>query len=137
MNRRGETDWSLIAFLTLGVLVVWAGIIFVPVWADNFDVKEGVAAAFNRAGRDSDEQMRATIRTYTEKVGTHKETDEFGYLVEKTGLGVTDEQITIERDTVRNRVLVQVNYVREVKLKPLKKVVKWAFEVKREGPVQQ
>lgn len=121
--------------IAAAIAAIYCAVIFLPVWADNFDVKEAVAAAFNTSGRNDDEKMRELIKARTAQTATHTETDEFGYTVEKPGLGLTDEDILIERDTVQNKIKVQVNYERKVKLKPLKKIVRWKFKVKREGPI--
>lgn len=135
MNRRGETDWSLMLMIAAAIAAIYCGIIFLPVWADNFDVREAVAAAYNTSGRNDDEKLRELIRERTKETATHLAVDEFGYAVEKPGLGLTDEQILIERDTVRGQIKVEVKYQRRVKMKPLKRIVRWNFEVKREGPI--
>lgn len=121
--------------LAAAIAAIYCAVIFLPVWADNFDVKEAVAAAYNTSNRNDDEKLRELIKKRTAETATHTETDEFGYTVEKPGLGLTDEDILIERDTVQNRIKVQVNYERKVRLKPLKRIVRWKFQVKREGPI--
>lgn len=115
---------------------IYAGVIFIPVWADNFDVKEALAAAYNSASREPDEALRAKIRWMLRNTGTHKEDDGYGNIVVKPGLGISDEDIVIERNGVTNTISISLDYRREVRLKPTKKTVTLNFSESRQGPLE-
>jgi hypothetical protein len=96
---------------------IYVGAKVVPVYVDNLDVKEAVEAAFNLAGRNkNDSILRAEIRDRTGRMGTHVETDTWGNDQIIPGLGLTDEQIVIERSRVTDNVRIEVTYQREVDL---------------------
>jgi hypothetical protein len=107
---------------TLAVLAAIASAIYVaakvmPLYVDNLDVKEAVEAAFNLAGRNNnDGLLRAEIRDRTSRMGSHVETDSWGNDIVVPGLGLTDEQIVIERSRVTENVRIEVTYQREVDL---------------------
>jgi hypothetical protein len=107
---------------TLAVLAAIASAIYVaakvvPVYVDNLDVKEAVGAAFNLAGRNNNDSiLRAEIRERTSRMGSHVETDKWGADQVVPGLGLTDDQIVIERSRVTDNVRIEVTYQREVDL---------------------
>jgi len=107
---------------TIAGVAVLAGALYVaakivPLYVDNMDVKEAVDAAFNLAGRNSNDSiLRAEIRDRTSRMGTHVETDQWGVDHVVPGLGLTDEQITIERSPITENVRIEVLYQREVEL---------------------
>ena len=107
---------------TLVVLAAVAGAIYVaakvvPLYVDNLDVKEAVEAAFNLAGRNNNDGiLRAEIRERTSRMGSHVETDKWGNDQVVPGLGLTDDQIVIERSRVTDNVRIEVTYQREVDL---------------------
>jgi hypothetical protein len=107
---------------TLAVLAAVASAIYVavkvvPVYVDNLDVKEAVEAAFNLAGRNNNDSiLRAEIRERTSRMGSHVESDKWGTDRVVPGLGLTDDQIVIERSRVTDNVRIEVTYQREVDL---------------------
>lgn len=126
-SRSPRVDWASVSKLVknLGTLVVLAAIAcaiyvaakVVPLYVDNLDVKEAVEAAFNLAGRNNNDSiLRAEIRERTSKMGTHVETDKWGNEQVVPGLGLTDDQIVIERSRVTDNVRIEVTYQREVDL---------------------
>lgn len=107
---------------TLAVLAALASAIYVaakvvPLYVDNLDVKEAVEAAFNLAGRNNNDSiLRAEIRERTNRMGSHVETDKWGNDQVLPGLGLTDDQIVIERSRITDNVRIEVTYQREVDL---------------------
>ncbi len=107
---------------TLAVLAAIASAIYVaakvvPLYVDNLDVKEAVEAAFNLAGRNNnDGLLRAEIRDRTNRMGSHVETDTWGNDRVVPGLGLTDDQIAIERSHITENVRIEVTYQRAVEL---------------------
>jgi hypothetical protein len=107
---------------TIAVVAVLAAVIYVaakivPFYVDHMDVKEAVEAAFNLAGRNTNDSiLRAEIRDRTKLMGNHVETDSWGVDHVVPGLGLTDDQITIERSRITDNVRIEVLYHREVDL---------------------
>ena len=106
----------------LVVVAAIAGAIYVaakvvPLYVDNMDVQEAVEAAFNLAGRNNnDSLLRAEIRDRTSRMGSHVTTDSWGVDHVVPGLGLTDDQILIERSRITDNVRIEVTYQREVDL---------------------
>jgi hypothetical protein len=104
----------------LAVAAAIAGVIYVvakvaPFYVDHMDVEEAVSATFNLARRNgNDGVLRAEIRSRTGRMGTHVERDSWGIDQVVPGLGLTDEQIEIERSQITENVRIEVNYQREV-----------------------
>ncbi len=124
----------LIAAVVAGLYWVF---IFAPLYVDNFAVKEAVDAMYHQSGRWPDERLVSELvsRLNAPNVGTHKEDDGFGNVREVGGLGIKEEQVIVFRDTARNTISVQVDYWREVQLKPTSKIRTVRFVVKKEGPI--
>ncbi|WP_143196059.1 hypothetical protein [Archangium sp. Cb G35] len=129
----GKISFGGLVLLILVVGGLYLGVMLIPVYADNFDVKEAVAVAFNRSPTADDETLRRVIIERTSQVGTHWDTDKFDQDVLVPGLGLTDENITIERSTVSPNVRIEVDYERRVQLKPTNNVRVIRFHVVKEG----
>jgi hypothetical protein len=127
---------NLVGLLLLGALAagVWAAVLLVPLYVDHLDVKEAVTVVHNLAGRvHNDGVLRAELRERTRGLASHLEPDDFGVLRSVPGLGLTDEQIVIERNPVTGSVLVEVRYEREVRLRPTRRTHTLSFRAQREG----
>jgi hypothetical protein len=124
---------------TLTVLAAIASAIYVaakvvPVYVDNLDVKEAVEAAFNLAGRNTNDGiLRAEIRERTSRMGSHIEWDKWGTDQIVPGLGLTDDQIVIERSRVTDNVRIEVTYQRAVDLSLFNYVHVMELSVVKEG----
>lgn len=128
---------SLALLLAIAGGIYWL-IMFSGVYLDNFDVKEAIDIAYNQAGKArSDQELKALIKMRTNQptLGTHQEPDPYGGVRTVPGLGLTDDDITIERDSVNNTIRIQVNYTREVRLKPTLRVQRVSFRPSRMGPI--
>jgi hypothetical protein len=130
----GRISFGGLVLLTLVAGGIYLGVMFVPFYVDNLDVKEAVAVAYNRAARTTDdESLRTGIIESTSNMGTHWERDQFDRDILMPGLGLTPEQILIERSDVTRDIRIQVDYTRRVRLKPTNKVHTLHFSVVREG----
>ena len=130
----GKISFGGLVLLTLVAGGIYAGVMFVPFYVDNLDVKEAVAVAFNRSAQSSDDDaLRALIIERTSDLGNHWERDRFDRDILVPGLGLTPEQITIERSEVSGKIRIQVDYTRRVRLKPTKNVHTLRFRVVKEG----
>ena len=124
---------TLVLLLLLGG-AVYVVALYVPLYVDSLDVKEAVAAAHNLAGRNlNDAVLRGEIRQRTSEMGTHEEPDGWGGLRTVPGLGLTDEQIRIERNGVTGSVRIEVLWDRTVTLKPTRRTHTFHFRVLKEG----
>ena len=124
---------------TLAVLAavlcgIYAAMKIVPLYVDNMDVKEAVEAAFNLAGRNNNDSiLRAEIRERTSRMGSHVETDSWGNDRVVPGLGLTDDQIVIERSRVTENVRIEVTYQREVEFSLFNYVHVMELQAVKEG----
>ena len=124
---------TLVLLLLLGG-AVYVGALYLPLWVDSLDVKEAVAAAHNLAGRNlNDALLRNEIRTRTAQMGTHEEQDTWGNVRSVPGLGLTDEQILIERNPVTGSVRIEVEWDRVVTLRPTRRAHTFHFRAVKEG----
>jgi len=106
---------------------------FAPVYLDNIDVTDAVASAFNQVGQLPDDRIVEQLKGKMLNIGTHRELNADGELVEARGLGLDDDAVTYERAPDTNVVSIQVRYVREVRLKPTSRWVKVRFGPKKTG----
>ncbi len=113
---------------------IYLGVMLVPVYVDNFTVKEAVTVAHNRIAQGADdESIRNVIMERTSRLGYHWERDRFDQNIRVPGLGLQPEQIIIERSMVTPSVKIQVDYERRVRFAPSKYVRTVRFQVVREG----
>lgn len=113
---------------------IYVGAKIAPFYVDNMDVKEAVDAAFNLAGRNTNDSiLRAEIRDRTSRMGSHVETDSWGVDHVVPGLGLTDDQIVIERSRITDNVRIEVTYQREAELSLFNRVHVVELRVVKEG----
>jgi hypothetical protein len=130
----------LIAAL-LGALY-WA-IMFGPLYIDNLSVREAADIGITFARINDDAIINGALRRINigqdgkDPIGSHMEENEDGTQVEKPGLALTAENITIERDPAAKTIKVSIDYSRTVRLKPTSNVRTLTFHVEKEGPAPQ
>ena len=124
MRPYGKVNLIGVAILAALVYGVWWGITYVPARMDHLDVKESVKAAANQAKTDNEANAKHVLmsKLNNKDFAWHREEDEAGVLQRKGGLGVKDEQVTLQKDDVTNLITVTVEYTREIELKPFDKV---------------
>jgi hypothetical protein len=134
MRPSGKVSLGNLVLLALVAGAIYYVVIVVPLHVDHLDVKEAVAAVHNQAGRTrNDQQLRFEIRSRTNQMGQHVEYDRFGNPNVVPGLGLTDDQIIIERSNVDNSVRVEVSYSRTVRLKPTQREYTLHFRAVKDG----
>ena len=130
---------NLIAVVILGAVAygIWWIITFSGIYLDNLDVKEAVAGAFNESNRKDDDKLAAAIfsKCNLSSLGTHEDDDGWDNVKTMGGLGLKNENVTIVRDEVANRISITVEYQRKVELKPFSKVRVVNFRVAKEGTI--
>ena len=134
MRNAGKVNLVTLVLLALIAGGLYFVVMVAPFYVDHMDVKEAVAAAHNLAGRNpNDGVLRAEIRGRTTRMGQHLERDTWGVEKLVPGLGLTDDQITIERSGVTQNVRIEVAYDREVQLKPTNYIHTMHFSAVQEG----
>lgn len=130
----GKISFGGLVFLLLIAGGIYLGVMLVPVYIDNFTVKEAVTVAHNRVAQGADDEaIRNVIMERTSRLGYHWERDRFDQNIRMPGLGLQPEQITIERSMVTPSVKIQVDYERRIRFAPSKYVRTLRFQVVREG----
>jgi len=129
---RGAVNPLSVIVIVAIVAAIYYVAIFAPAYLDNIDVTDAVVSAYNQTGQAQDETIRTNLRDKLKRIGTHREPNENGELVEVLGLGIPDEDVTYEVNP-DNTVTVQVKYVREIRLKPTGKWSKLRFSPSKHG----
>jgi hypothetical protein len=130
----GKISFGGLVFMLLVVGGIYLAVMLVPVYIDNFTVKEAVTVAHNRAAQGADDSMMTgVIIERTSRLGYHLERDRFDRDIRMPGLGLQPEQITIERSFVTPSIKIQVDYERRVRFAPSKYVRTLRFRVVKEG----
>jgi hypothetical protein len=114
---------------------IYGCIFFSTAYLDNLDLKTQISAAFNQAAMLDDQGLRRFIEAHTGQVGNHIEEDPFGNPREVLGLGLKDDDITIERNEVAQTILIRVDYMRRIVLKPTTRVYWLRLHPQLAGPI--
>ena len=114
---------------------IWAIIIFSTPFFDNMDLKDKVVGAYNESDRYPDADLKKLVKSYSDAIGEHDQDDGYGNIRSAPGLGLTDDNITIERDDVARRIHFHLEYDRKVVLKPFGKAIYRHMMVDKEGPI--
>jgi hypothetical protein len=131
----GKINLIAVVLLLGAVAFIYSVIMFSKPLLDNLDVKEHIEAAYNQADGMDDQRMKLLIETRCASVGDHEEDDGFGTIRTRPGLGLTDENITIERNEVAQTISVRVEYARKVTLAPTTRVYILHFHPEISGPI--
>ncbi|MBI3183087.1 MAG: hypothetical protein HYZ28_13195 [Myxococcales bacterium] len=136
MRPTGKVNYVTLALIVAALGGIYWVIFFAPVYLDNMDVKEAIEAAYNQSSQLGDDPLRKFVldRVNSSQLGNHREDDGYGNVKVVGGLGIKPEQITIERNEVTRRIRIQVEYAREVVLKPTSRVRTVRFRPQKEAP---
>lgn len=127
-KKHGKIDLFGLFLLFMLAFGIYAGLMFVPVYIDNFSVSHAVAVGCNLASIGStDRKVRTEIRELLRPGGDDA----------VPGLHLTDDQIVIERNHTAQTVSVHLDYARHVKLAPFGRTVTVAFHPKSESPMRR
>ena len=122
--------------LILGVLTfIYSVVMFSKPVLDNLDVKEHISAAYNQAQGMDDQRIKQLLENRTANLGEHDEDDGFGNIHTVPGLGLSDDNITVERNEVAQTISIRVDYVRKVVLVPTTRVYALHFHPEQSGPI--
>jgi hypothetical protein len=134
---RGSVNLVSLTLLVVAVSGAYLAWIWVPLWLDDLDVREALAAGVGQLGTEVTSLdaggVQRVVAGRLRNVGSHWEEHD-GKQVEVPGLGVEPDDVKVEREgrTVR----LTVDYDRTVKLKPLERYQTFHFHTTREGTVR-
>ncbi len=116
---------------------IYAAVMFVPTYLENFDVKDVANSAFHSFKDTGEAGLRVSVldTLNSDRFGTHEEYDEDGVLVTKPGLGLKDDQLQVQYDEKTRTLWLHFEYSRKIVLKPSDKVkvLNFVFD-RREKP---
>lgn len=133
---RGAVNLVSLTLTVAFVSAVYLAWIYIPLWLDDLDVREALAAG---AGQLTSESLGLTEAAVQKKVsiglnqvGYHWE-EQDGRQVQVPGLGLEPDDVQIERSANANSARLTVDYARTVKLKPLERYWTLRFHTSREA----
>ena len=126
--------------LTVAVLsAAYLGWIYIPLWLDDLDVREALAAGVGQLTSENlgmtEAAIRKTIANRLATVGYHWE-EQDGRQVQVPGLGVEPDDVKIERGADGRSGQLSLDYARTVKLKPLERYWTLQFHTSRQATLK-
>ena len=127
---------TLTVAVVAGVYLAW---IYIPLWLDDLDVREALAAGVGQLTSENlgmtEAAIQKTVANRLAKVGYHWE-EQDGRQVQVPGLGLEAEDVQIERGADGKSGRLSVDYVRTVKLRPLDRYWTLRFHTSREATLR-
>jgi len=121
-----------VAFVS-AVYLAW---IYIPLWLDDLDVREALAAGVGQLTSENQGMTEAAIQkavaSRLSRVGYHWE-EQDGRQVQVPGLGIEADDVQVERGADGRSGRLSVDYARSVKLKPLEQYWTLRFHTSREA----
>jgi hypothetical protein len=131
----GKINLIGLVLLLGAAALVYSVVMFNRPVLDNLDVKEAISAAYNQAEGLDEHAIKQMIENRTQQVGEHDEDDGYGNIKTVSGLGLTDDNITVERNEVAHSISIRVDYARKVILAPTHKVYVLKLHPEQSGPI--
>jgi hypothetical protein len=124
---------TLTVAVVAGAYLAW---IYIPLWLDDLDVREALAAGVGQLTSENQGMTEAaiqkTVASRLAQVGYHWE-EQDGRQVQVPGLGIEAEDVQIERGRDGRSGRLSVDYARTVKLKPVERYWTLRFHTSREA----
>ena len=138
MRNNGETNPGTYVVVVLLAAAGFYVYHVAPVYWDNLEAKEAAAEALNVYILKGEETARAGLmfRLNNNKSTSHYEVDDEGVESVKPGLGLKEENVTIDVDQKTNKISVRVEYDRVIEFKPLKKRKLFHLVAKKVGTIK-
>jgi hypothetical protein len=128
--------------LTLTVTVVsgaYLGWLYIPLWLDDLDVREALAAGVGQLTSENlgmtEAAIQQNVAARLARVGYHWE-EQDGKQVQVPGIGLEPDDVQIERAADGRSGRLTVDYGRSVKLKPLERYWTVKFHTTREATLR-
>ena len=127
---------TLTVALVSGAYLAW---IYVPLWLDDLDVRETLAAGVGQMTAEvsalDGPAVQRMVAGRLAKVGYHWEEQE-GRQVQVPGLGIDPQDVQVERAADGRSGRLTLEYARTVKLQPLERYWTLRFRTTREGTIR-
>ena len=127
---------TLTVALVSGAYLAW---IYIPLWLDDLDVREALAAGVGQLTSENSGMDTVAIQKMVairlSKVGYHWE-EQDGRQVQVPGLGLEPEEVQVQRGADGKSGRLSVDYGRTVKLQPLERYWTLRFHTMREGTLR-
>jgi len=124
---------TLLVAVVAGAYLAW---LYIPLWLDDLDVREALAAGVGQLTSENLGMTEAAIQKVVANrlahVGYHWE-EQDGRQAQVPGLGIEADDVQIERGADGKSGRLSVDYVRTVKLKPLEQYWTLRFHTSREA----
>ena len=124
---------TLLVAVVAGAYLAW---LYIPLWLDDLDVREALAAGVGQLTSENLGMTEAAIQKVVANrlahVGYHWE-EQDGRQVQVPGLGIEADDVQIERGADGKSGRLSVDYARTVKLKPLEQYWTLRFHTSREA----
>lgn len=124
---------TLLVAVVAGAYLAW---LYIPLWLDDLDVREALAAGVGQLTSESlgmtEAAIQKTVANRLARVGYHWE-EQDGRQVQVPGLGIEADDVQIERGADGKSGRLSVDYARTVKLKPLEQYWTLRFHTSREA----
>ncbi|MGZ6163734.1 MAG: hypothetical protein ACXWLS_10420 [Myxococcaceae bacterium] len=127
---------TLLAAAVSGAYLAW---ICVPLWLDDLDVREALAAGVGQLVAENTAMDASAIQQMVAnrlaRVGTHWE-EQDGKQVEVPGLGIEPGDVQLDKAPDGKTGRLTLDYARTVKLRPLERYWTLRFHTTREGTLR-
>ena len=124
---------TLLVAVVAGAYLAW---LYIPLWLDDLDVREALAAGVGQLTSENlgmtEAAIQKTVANRLARVGYHWE-EQDGRQAQVPGLGIEADDVQIERGADGKSGRLSVGYVRTVKLKPLEQYWTLRFHTSREA----
>ena len=124
---------TLLVAVVAGAYLAW---VYIPLWLDDLDVREALAAGVGQLTSENlgmtEAAIQKTVANRLARVGYHWE-EQDGRQVQVPGLGIEADDVQIERGADGKSGRLSVDYARTVKLKPLERYWTLRFHTSREA----
>ena len=124
---------TLLVAVVAGAYLAW---VYIPLWLDDLDVREALAAGVGQLTSENlgmtEAAIQKTVANRLARVGYHWE-EQDGRQVQVPGLGLEPDDVQIEHEKDGNSIRLTVDYARTVKLKPLERYWTLRFHTSREA----
>lgn len=137
-NARRAAGGVPLGSLLILTALAGAGLVgfrLVPIYMDDYEVRSALQSSISNAWSKTDVDVQNEFQRQAVKVSSHLEEDGAGGYKEVLGLGIPNESLLIERDTVGNTISITASYDRTLSLRPVPKTFALHFHTERHGPL--
>ncbi|HCF62365.1 MAG TPA: hypothetical protein DFS52_30785 [Myxococcales bacterium] len=112
-SEEGSGATNMVWLAGLAALVYF-GIMYVPPYVEQYEVKQVLREAANQAYRErSDDKLRSFIQTKCKQIGSHYEIRD-GEERNLPGIVLLDDNIFVTRDETAQSIILQVEYEKHI-----------------------